>query len=330
MPKLVLKPPPNPSIFCPLFTLYGNNLSPAKTTPHRLRFQAMGCPCEIQLFTDIPETALQIGNSAISEIQRLEAKYSRYRSDSFLSQINQAAATGSKLKVDEETASLLDYAQTCHEQSDGLFDVTSGILRRIWRFEAHQLPDSQQIKKTLKRIGWHKLRWRAPLLSFSIVGMELDFGGIVKEYAADRIAALCRQRGATAGFVNLGGDIALIGPRPDGLDWRIGIQHPRHEANVLATVSLKTGAVASSGDYQRFMLVNGERFSHVFNPLTGWPVRHLAAVSVISQFCVVAGSAATIAMLKEEQGPAWLTALNLPHVWVDHEGRQGGNLASNE
>lgn len=298
----------------------------SEAAPHRFAFRAMGCPCEIQLFTDTQEIARQIANSAISEVLRLEAKYSRYRSDSLLSQINKAAAEGGELTVDNETASLLDYAQTCFEQSDGLFDVTSGILRHVWRFESNQIPDTKDIKQLVKRIGWHKLRWQAPSLKFTVRGMELDFGGIVKEYAADRIAALCRESGASSGFVNLGGDVALIGPRPDQRPWRIGIQHPRNNAEMLTTVGLSTGAIASSGDYQRFMLLDGQRYSHVFNPKTGWPVRHLAAVSVLSEFCVVAGSAATIAMLKEEAGPAWLSNLGLPHVWQDHSGRQGGNL----
>lgn len=286
----------------------------------------MGCPCEIQLFAQDKSIAKKVADFAMTDVFRLEAKYSRYRPDSFLSQINRVAAKGDSISVDAETASLLDYAQTCYQQSDGLFDITSGLLRQAWKFDNHALPDQKLIDALLHRIGWHKLRWQAPLLSFSTPGMELDFGGIVKEYAADRAAALCQERGIHSGVVNLGGDVKLIGPRADGRPWRIGIQHPRNRDNVLVTLKLFNGAIASSGDYQRFMLVNGTRYSHVINPKTGWPVSHLAAVSVISEFCVIAGSASTIAMLKAEQGPDWLDSVGLPYLWMDHHGNQGGSI----
>jgi thiamine biosynthesis lipoprotein len=91
-------------------------------------------------------------------------------------------------------------------------------------------------------------------------------------------------------------------------------------------LAISRGAVASSGDYERCIVIDGVRYAHILNPKTGWPVKHLAAVSVVSNFCVVAGSASTIAMLMEEQGPRWLLELGLPHVWVDVNGRQGGDL----
>lgn len=108
---------------------------------HRFPFQAMGSPCEIQLFAASAETARRGVDDAIADIARLEARYSRYRDDSLLSDINRVAARGGSITVDEETASLLNYAATCYAQSAGLFDITSGILRRAWRFEQGHLPD---------------------------------------------------------------------------------------------------------------------------------------------------------------------------------------------
>ena len=163
-------------------------------------------------------------------------------------------------------------------------------------------------------------------MSFLIPGMELDFGGIVKEYAVDRAAALCWSAGIRHGIVNLGGDIKIIGPRADGSPWRIGIRHPRRKDTVLETLSLHDGALASSGDYERCLIVDGVRYGHVLNPQTGWPVKCLASVSVVGEFCVVAGSASTIAMLKEDKGPAWLEGLGLPYCWVDVQGNTGGSL----
>jgi len=292
----------------------------------RFDFKAMGCPCEIQLFSSTQALAHQMADAAITDARRLEAKYSRYRNDSLLSEINRVAALGGNIEVDGETASLLNYAAACYEQSDGLFDVTSGLLRQAWRFELSTLPDQSLIQSLLDRIGWHKLYWQAPVLKFPQPGLELDFGGIVKEYAVDRLASLCLSLGVRHGIINLGGDIKLIGPRPDGRPWRVGLRHPRQLDSMIETLDLNEGAVASSGDYERCITVEGVRYGHVLNPKTGWPVRHLAAVSVMGDFCVVAGSASTIAMLKEEKGPAWLEEMGLPHLWVDVEGRVGGSL----
>ncbi len=286
----------------------------------------MGTPCDIQLYARTQAEARQVADAAIADVHRLEALYSRYRDDSFLSAINRVADTGGSIAVDEETAGLLNYAATCHDQSDGLFDITSGILRRAWRFDQGRLPDPAQIQALLEKVGWHKLRWKPPMLEFPMPGMEIDFGGIVKEYAADRAAALCQGAGVRHGVINLGGDIKVIGPRADGSPWRIGIRHPRHKEAIMQTILLREGALASSGDYERCIMVNGVRYGHVLNPKTGWPVRHLAAVSVIANFCVVAGSASTIAMLKEENGPAWLDSLGLPHLWADMHGRTGGSI----
>jgi thiamine biosynthesis lipoprotein len=289
-------------------------------------FKAMGTPCDIQLFAKTASRARQVAELAVADVRRLEARYSRYRADSFLSKINQIAATGGSIPVDPETAGLLDYASTCHQQSDGLFDITSGILRQAWQFDLGQLPDDKHIKILLTKVGWHKVRWKNPWLSFATSGMALDFGGIVKEYAVDRAAALCWAEGIRHGVVNLGGDIKIIGPRADGSPWRIGIRHPRQQDELLDTLALHEGALASSGDYERCIVVDGVRYGHILNPKTGWPVKHLAAVSVVGEFCVVAGSAATIAMLKEQRGAAWLNKLGLPHAWVDVQGRVGGAL----
>ena len=205
---------------------------------YRYAFKAMGSPCDIQLFADAYATAKRIADTAIADVHRLEALYSRYRSDSFLSAINRVAASGGCIKVDDETAGLLNYAATCYEQSDGLFDITSGILRRAWCFDLGRLPDQAQVHELLDNVGWHKLRWSLPVLEFPNPGMEIDFGGVVKEYAVDRAAALCWEAGVRHGVVNLGGDIKVIGPRADGSPWRVGIRHPRQKEAVMQTILL--------------------------------------------------------------------------------------------
>ena len=288
----------------------------------------MGSPCSIQFYAAHAEQAQQVIQLVKNDVYRLEARFSRYREDSFLSEINRVAAHAGSIEVDPETAGLLDYAATCYQQSEGLFDVTSGILRQAWNFKSNTIPDSGVIESLLEKIGWEKVNWRAPKLTFTVAGMEIDLGGVVKEYATDRAASLCREAGVQYGVVNLGGDIKIIGPHDDGSPWRIAIKHPRNPEGVLTTLILDSGAVASSGDYERCITLNGVRYGHVLNPKTGWPVNYMAAVSVIGEFCVVAGSASTIAMLKQEQGAMWLQDLGLPHVWMNVNGESGGYLGT--
>jgi FAD:protein FMN transferase len=295
--------------------------------PFRHLWRAMGSPCELQLFAVRERDARRARDAVVAEVERFEQRYSRYRADSLLSSINRVAAAGGALDVDAETASLLDYADTCHRESDGLFDITSGVLREAWDFRSDRLPDPGSVAAAIARVGWEKVAWRRPRLAFAVPGMEIDLGGVVKEYAADRAAQLCREAGVESGMVNLGGDIAIVGPRPGGEPWRIGIRHPRAADEVMRVVGLARGGLASSGDYERSVVVDGVRYGHILNPKTGWPVRRMAGVTVVAALCVVAGSASTIAMLKEEEGPAWLASVGLPCLWFDVDGAIGGTLA---
>jgi len=180
-------------------------------------------------------------------------------------------------------------------------------LRKVWDFRTNKIPAQNAIEALLPLIGWNKLTWNPTLLSLPMQGMELDFGGYVKEYAADVAATFCRRAGIQGGLVNLGGDICIIGPHPDGKPWKVGVRHPRNPNMPMSFVMLSKGGLASSGDYERFMLVDGVRYAHILNPLTGWPVNSLASTSVYAEQCVVAGTSSTIAMLKGEQhGSAWL------------------------
>jgi len=288
----------------------------------------MGSPCEIQMFAGSDAEASRVSALVIADVERLEALYSRYRDSSFLSDINRTAAAGGQITVDDETAQLLNYAATCHAQSGGRFDITSGILRRAWRFDRDQPPDAALVEQLLDRVGWHKLDWTPPVLSFPLAGMEIDFGGIVKEYAVDRAAVICRNAGVPNAVINLGGDLRVVGPRADGSPWKVGIRHPRRQDGIVESVLMREGALASSGDYERCIVFEGIRYGHILNPATGWPVHEMAAVSVLSDLCVVAGSASTIGMLLEGDGPAWLAELGLPHLWVKTSGEVGGTLTT--
>jgi len=293
---------------------------------HRYAFKAMGSPCELRLYAPDRAQADVAAMRGKAEIARLEQVYSRYRADSVTTRINQSAGDPRGVEVDDETSGLLDYAAAAHEQSDGLFDLTSGVLRRVWDFKSGRVPDKKQIAAVLPLIGWDKVIWRRPRIALPVAGMELDFGGFVKEYTADCAAQVCRDAGIAHGLVELGGDIALVGPHPDGSSWRVGIQHPRDLKNPIAYVEIGEGAIATSGDYERFMEVKGKRYCHIMNPRTGRPAQHLSSVSVVAPQCLIAGTATTIAILKEKAGPAWLRELGVSYLCFDQRLRPVGNL----
>jgi thiamine biosynthesis lipoprotein len=145
--------------------------------------------------------------------------------------------------------------------------------------------------------------------------------GIVKEYAADLVVEMLRQSGINHGLVDMGGDIAVIGPHPDNSPWQVAISDPDFPEQAIATIPLMAGGLASSGDYQRFIVLNDERYCHILNPKTGWPVKGLAAVSVWAPQCVVAGTVATIAMLKGDvEGEKWLQDVGCNYVTVNRSG----------
>jgi FAD:protein FMN transferase len=288
---------------------------------HRHRFTAMGGPCELQAYAAAAPAAAAACAAGEAEVRRLEAAYSRYRDDSITSRINRSA--GSPVAVDAETAALLDFGQTAWQQSDGAFDLTSGALRRAWDFTAARVPAQAEVDAALAHVGWHRVRWRRPELTLA-AGMEIDFGGIVKEYAADRACRALRDAGVRHGLVELGGDIAVVGPHPDGAPWQVGVRDPRDPARAIAAIELAGGAIASSGDYERYFIANGRRYCHILDATTGWPCAGPASVSVVAPECLLAGAVSTIAMLK---GPDWLQALDLPHLWVDDAGTAHGVLA---
>jgi thiamine biosynthesis lipoprotein len=224
-----------------------------------IEFFAMGSQCSLWLYADDDDKARQAAEAAIDEVRRIERAYSRYLTDSLLSEINRVAMAGGDISVDPETALLIDHALWAHALSDGLFDVTSGRMREIWSDEIKSVPHASEIASRLACVGLEKVAWRRPRLSFSVPGMELDLGGIAKEHAADRAAIICASAGSRHGLINLGGDISIIGPHPDGSPWRVGICDPFGGGEAVATLFVAEGGVATSGDYERYFEVEGRR-----------------------------------------------------------------------
>lgn len=284
-------------------------------------FSAMGSACSLQLLHEDAVLLQRCAELAVAEVRRIEFKYSRYRSDSLLSRVASLAGSGQALAVDAETAGLLDYAAGLHASSEGLFDISSGVLRRAWDFRSARLPQPEMLRACLALVGWDKVAWDGRTLYLPVAGMELDFGGFGKEYAVDRAAALLQELGIRHGHVNLGGDIRVLGPRPDGSPWLFGIQHPRQPGQVLAQLPLTEGALATSGDYERYFELEGRRYCHVLDPRSGEPVSHWQSVSVVAPLCSAAGSATTLALLMQDRGLQYLEREGLPYLAVDAAGQ---------
>ncbi len=268
-------------------------------------FRAMAAPCEVRLEIDNLDEAQNAGFAACGEALRIEFKYSRYRAGSVLSRLN--ANAGRKVKVDDETANLLDFAAQCHALSGGLFDVTSGALRRAWTFDgSDRVPDEAQIATLLPFVGWEKVEWERPWL-FLPHGMELDFGGIGKEYAVDTALAAVGRISSRPALVNFGGDLRVSGPRADGASWHVAIESVEQSGRLAAMIELSAGALATSGDSRRFVMKDGVRRGHILDPRSGQPILDPPrSVTVAASTCTEAGMFSTMAILNGADAEAFL------------------------
>ena len=267
-------------------------------------FSAMASPCEVRVETADVALIDQLGRIAEAEAKRIEVKYSRYRDDSVTTRIN--STEGETIEVDQETAALLDYADSCYELSDGLFDVTSGVLRRIWRFDgSDKVPEPSAVEEILPLIGWSKVTWRNPMLTLP-QGMEIDFGGLGKEYAVDSAVLKIMQASQTPVLVNFGGDLRVSGPRRGDNHWLVAIESVEGEG-VASAVELSAGAMTTSGDARRFLIRDGVRYSHILDPRNGWPVKYAPrSVTVAAPTCMEAGVLSTLAMLQGKDAEIFL------------------------
>lgn len=272
------------------------------------RFSAMACPCEILLESSDPLLINHITKLAYKEAKRIEEKFSRYRDDNIIFKINHSG--GAEIQVDDETALMLDFANQCYDLSDGKFDITSGVLRKIWKFDgSDNIPKPQQVEKIKPLIGWNKTNWEKPSIRLP-KDMEIDLGGIGKEYAVDSTGNILKQHTSESFLVNFGGDITCPKPRKNNTPWVIGVDDPKHTGeNSAGRITLFQGGLATSGDARRYLLKDGIRYSHILDPQTGYPVPNAPrSVSVIADTCLEAGMLSTFAMLQGDGAVEFLEA----------------------
>ena len=264
----------------------------------------MGSPCETLIETTDEKLAAEVTRAVASEAWRIETKFSRYRDDNVIHQIHNAE--GQKTKVDAELSLLLDFAQECYRLSDGLFDITSGVLRRIWKFDgSDNIPSQQQSDALLEIIGWNKVSWQPPYFTLP-AGMEIDLGGIGKEYAVDKAGQLARQLTDIPVLVNFGGDLFATSAPLTKSAWQVGIESVNDTAHS-AMITISNGGVATSGDANRFLESDGIRYSHVLDPGTGRSVQGAPkSVTVAAETCIEAGFLSTLAMLKGKHARSFL------------------------
>jgi thiamine biosynthesis lipoprotein len=280
------------------------------------RFSAMASPCEVRLDCADQELAGVLAAVAEGEARRIENKFSRYRADSVISQINRSGPAG--VLVDVETAALLGYAAHFHEISGGLFDITSGVLRRVWTFDgSERTPTPEAVEALMPLIGWGKVDWTGQCLTLP-EGMEIDFGGLGKEYAVD--CALLRVQAispSTPVLINFGGDLRVSGPRWHGERWRVAIESVDRYGRCEALLEIAEGALTTSGDARRYLLKDGVRYSHILDPRTGWPVENPPrSVTVAAPTCIEAGLLSTLAMLHGQGAEKFLATEGIQAWWV--------------
>ena len=290
----------------------------------------MGGPASLTLCAgsnpDIPVETLR--DEVVDLLEDIEARYSRYRHDSIVSEINRRAGTGEFTELDAETAALFGLADQLWHASGGLFDITSGPLRRAWDFRMNGGADPTHIEPALSLVGWDRIERTHDSLRLPECGMEVDLGGLAKEYAVDCATQHLRTAGITSGVIELAGDVGAIGCRPDGTPWRIGIQSPG-EPDSLCTVQLVDSAIATSGNYARRIEYEGKEYGHLLNPKTGWPVEGPSSVSVIDSHCLTAGAVATVACLhRTADSKHWLEHATLPWLMVSATGELSGPIAN--
>lgn len=262
------------------------------------------------------QRAVSAGYARLDDVNRL---MSDYVADSEIGRLNRTPA-GTPIVLSPETFACLEAALRVSVRSGGVFDVTCRPYITLWRTAAgrNALPTEAELAAARARVGCDKLRLDPAARSVTLLadGMQVDLGGIAKGYALDLAAAAMKAAGATAGLVDVGGDIVAFGARPDGQRWRIGVRNP-FGPGLIATLELTDAAVATSGVQQRFFEIDGRRYSHIIDPRSGRPAHEAPSVTVIAADGTTADAWATVfSVLSVAEGQRLLTRPHAPPVEV--------------
>ncbi|MEO6995476.1 MAG: FAD:protein FMN transferase [Lacunisphaera sp.] len=261
-----------------------------------LAFRALGTDCIIRYLAPTNQAAECYEQASRGWVEMFEARYSRFRPQTIVSRINQSAGVA-WVEVDAEMEQMLDLCGTLHHLTEGILDVTTGPLLRLWDYQqpAVSLPTAAQVAEARKLVGWGKVQREAGRIFLPNAGMALDFGGWGKEWAVDAVAQLAAKFGIQTVLVDFGHDVRCIGAPPSRPAWHVGLEDPAQPGSIRGSVALFAGkGIASSGDYLRGFTRNGRRYGHIVDPRTGEPVAHdCRQVTVIADSCFQAGILST-------------------------------------
>ncbi|RYY66586.1 MAG: FAD:protein FMN transferase [Chitinophagaceae bacterium] len=240
------------------------------------------------------EAALE---EAVNEIRRIEALLTTFSNDSVTAQIN-GAAGDQPVPVPTEVYALIERSLRISGLTQGAFDISYGSIdKRLWNFDRHMtaLPDPAEAKERVRLINYRNiiLDPESSTVFLREKGMRIGFGGIGKGYAAEQAKAVLLARGVQSGVVNASGDLCAWGTQPDGTPWTVGIAAPEMQRQPFARFLLRDGAVATSGDYEKFVLIGGRRYSHTIDPRTGYPVGGIKSVTIFCPNAEIADALAT-------------------------------------
>lgn len=241
-------------------------------------------------------SAIAALSKADAEVKRIEELISSWKSTSETSRINQASGIEA-VSVSEELYQLIFRSIKISDLTGGTFDISYAGVDKIWKYDGtiHEVPDSQTVANSVRLIGYGRMVLNDQDNSVFLPdeGMKIGFGAIGKGYAADRAADILREEGYESGVVNAGGDLICWGNRMNEQGWQISIADPVHPNTILASLDIRDLAVVTSGNYEKYIDLNGQRYSHIIDPRTGWPVRGIRSVTVISPIAEFSDAFAT-------------------------------------
>lgn len=236
----------------------------------------------------------------IGEISRIENLISDWKPTSQVSAINQNAGI-CPVKVDRELFELTKRALHFSEITHGAFDISFAAMDRIWKFDGSmtEMPTEETIKKSVEKVGYKNIILDSinSTIFLKFKGMKIGFGALGEGYATHKCQQMMLAKGIQSGIVNATGDMSVWGTQPSGKSWNIGITNPFHPETILATIALNKGAVTTSGSYEKFVVFNGKRYSHIINPTTGYPATGLCSVTVFGPNAEMANGFSTSAMV---------------------------------
>lgn len=268
---------------------------------HRKTLKLMGNRFEITVVADNEQWANNRIDEAVAEIQRIEKLLTTFNESSQTNLINRNAGIA-PVKVDKEVFDIIHRAQRISDITQGAFDITYGSVdKKLWNFDQHMtsLPDAATAKKLVRLINYKNvvLDEASSTVFLKEEGMRIGFGGIGKGYAAERAKYILQQNGVTSGIVNAAGDLAAWGHQPNGEEWTIGIADPNAARTALSYLTITNMAIATSGNYEKFIMIDGKKYSHTIDPKTGLPVRGIKSVTIISPNAEIADAMATPVMI---------------------------------